>query len=154
MKPPLSSNVLGGLKNEILNSYGENAKMGGFCSLGPKVYYYYVVNDRNEVIDEIIKFKGINFNNNAARALTKQSMLKLIHSKDVLELEQYGITKNLFKTAVWSYAIIKKVQFQSNKRLIRSDNNSLLTSTPFGYRGKEICFSEHGGLKFKDICCS
>ena len=140
-KPLLSSNILGGLKDEIFESYGPDAAIGGFCSLGPKVYYYFVVKN-GLVVDEVIKFKGINFNNKVNMMLTKHSMLQMIHKRDVMKIEQYGITKNLFKTLVSSYALIKKVQFQSNKRIIwaseHNNNNTSMTSIPFGFKGKRI----------------
>ena len=137
IQPPISSGVLGGLKNEILDKWGSNAKLNSFCSLGPKAYYYTVVDSAtNNVLSEVIHLKGIKLNKPTQDKITSSIIRSLINpkrDKSVVKTDQHLIRKNIFESKVWNNNLQKAIQFQSEKRFIPIANNPYIASFPHGY---------------------
>ena len=58
--PPDTSNLIGGLKDEVSDAYGTGHSISSFVSTGPKCYSFDVVNTATgKRVDTVAKYKGI-----------------------------------------------------------------------------------------------
>ena len=132
--PPPTSTVLGGLKDEIYEEYGEGAHITSFYSTGPKSYSFTVERD-GKVLKKELKVKGIRQSVDAQSVISVSTLPNLVNNRELeYKVPQFSIRREMNKSRLFSLEYEKRVSFQSNKRWFPPEPNPSLRTLPFGYK--------------------
>ena len=150
--PPVCSNKLGELKDEVLDAYGPGARIVHFMSTGPKSYQYRLafivlvlrklsqthcsVERDGMIVDEVTKMKGISADAETGRRLRAEfaTLMKNVEDREFfLEFPQHQIRRNFKQSAIWNHTMPKKIRFHSTKRWLPDFTDAHLASIPYGF---------------------
>ncbi len=132
---PETSNLLGGLKDEILedDKLGPGHSISFFVCGGPKCYSYAVVRDETqEVVQTVCKFKGIRPSARNEHLLTAEAMKDIVVHRNAFFVPQFQIARDLRRLRLFTRHYDKIAQFTSCKRQFIEDDPTLST-LPYGY---------------------
>ncbi len=136
----------------MAEAYGPDAFITSFTSIGPKSYTYRSLQTHCETVDtrrrccrvekrggelveEVVKMKGIRFHAETNETVHGQAMRDLAADPtSSISTTQYLIKKDMFKTSLWSAQLQKRLRFHSRKRWFLSGDNPTLDTLPFGYK--------------------
>ena len=131
VKPPEVSNKLGGLKDEVYEEHGSGHRIVRFGSLGAKTYNYAVANSEGEIVQWVMKTKGLTHSAQALETLNPEAMDHLLTDRESeIRVKQFQIARDMNKTRLFSRTTQKRLRFTSKKRAL--DPNTLV-SFPYGY---------------------
>ena len=130
-KPPLAPGTIGTLKDELESAYpGKGARIVRWACTGAKSYSAVIVDRHGNILDHVIKMKGI----------TLQSRINLDHDR-IAELvtggQPFQVPQTQFKKSIVSHSVCvndvhKKVSFTSDKRVIVRDSE-MYDTLPYGF---------------------
>lgn len=122
-----TSNFLGELTNE-LESYGQEAFIFEFVSLGSKCYSLKIKN--NTGFHYVTKCKGITLNSKSSDMINFEKMKQMVHENiDDIQIENKNKIKRKLPGTVVSEPEVKKIRFTYDKRVFQKNGFSV----PYGY---------------------
>ena len=133
MEGPRTSTLLGDLKDEIEDEFGEGYRIICFYSSGPKSYTYTVVDPKGQVVKKELKLKGIQLSSQASEVVNPETIQTLTtNPSQVFKVPQWQIARDMKNRRLFNRTCNKRFTFTSSKRWFVPDSETCDT-LPFGY---------------------
>lgn len=137
---PVTSSRLGGLKDEIKETYGPGHTIASFASLGPKTYTYTVLNEAGEVVYVELKAKGVCLSSEALKVVSKEAledMAKGRNKEKAVLPAQFNFRRDILKNRLYAVNYFKRFRWSSTKRFFIAGPNEQGDTLPYGFGAEQ-----------------